>query len=72
MSLKTTPAQTRKLYEDILDAIEELMLQAADADEDEDSNDDVIRAMSEEAAERGLDEEQVEKIFHAIDRMVRR
>jgi DNA-binding transcriptional regulator YhcF (GntR family) len=67
--------KAEKIYKQILDQLEEIWLLYADADEDEEkeedpsenvSDRDIVDAMIEEGAERGLDEESVEKVFKAI------
>lgn len=72
---KDPHAQADKIYHGILDLLEELAAVYADAaggddvkdDEDETLDvDDVIDAVVEEAAERGLDEETADRAFKAI------
>lgn len=65
--------ETIKHYAQILDALEELTLLYADADEDEEKEEDaeeteqdLVDGMIEAATERGMDEESVEKIFRAV------
>lgn len=71
---KDPHAQADKIYHDILDLLEELAAvytDAANEEEKEDDEesldvDDVIDAVVEEAAERGLDEETADRAFKAI------
>ncbi len=67
--------KAEKIYKLILDQLEEIWLLYADAEEDEEkeedpsenvSDRDIVDAMIEEATERGMDEESVEKVFKAI------
>ncbi len=66
--------ETMKQYAAILDALEELTLLYADADEEEEeekddsdvSEHDDVDLMVESATERGMDEESVEKVFRAV------
>lgn len=59
--------QAEAAYEQILNAIEELALMAAEADEDDDVDyGEIIHHLAEEAGERGLDEEGVNRILKAI------
>jgi len=72
---KDPHAQADKIYREILELLEQLSVVYAEAansedekdDEDESLDvDDVIDAMIEEAAERGLDEETADRAFKAI------
>ena len=67
--------KAEKIYKQILDSLEEIWLLYADADDEEEkeedggdnvSDRDIVDAMIEEATERGIDEESVEKVFKAI------
>lgn len=65
--------QAEKIYQQILDQLEALWLLYADADDNEEEEDDeqvdnrdIADAMVEEAAERGMDEESVERVFKSI------
>jgi len=72
--------ETMKQYAAILDALEELSMLYGDADEEEEeekddsdaSEHDDVDTMVEAAAERGLDEETVEKVFRAVDAFVKK
>lgn len=69
-------AATLKIYREILDQLEELKDVYSDAtddddaettdDEDSGAQQDVLDAIIEEAAERGIDEEDVSRVFKAI------
>ena len=54
------------LLRQVLDVLEELSLYYQDADGDSVDDRDTLMALAEEAAERGLDEDQVEKILRSI------
>ena len=61
--------QTEKLFMQMLDLIEEITLTYADREEEEEESErerEALTALTEEAAERGLDEDQVERIFRGI------
>ena len=67
--------KAEKIYKQILDSLEEIWLLYADADDEEEkeedggdnvSDRDIVDAMIEEATERGIDEESVEKVVKAI------
>ncbi len=72
---KDPHAQASKLYLQILDLIEEAGAAYAQTGEDEEDDDealkmseeDMIDAVVEEAGERGLEEDVVERLFKAID-----
>jgi len=69
-------APTLKIYREILEQLEELKDLYADAaadpdvestdDEDREAQQDVLDAIVEEAAERGLDEEDITRVYKAI------
>lgn len=72
---KDLHAPTLKIYREILDQLEELKdihADAADADtlgdddEEREAQQDVMDAIIEEAAERGLDEEDMARVFKAV------
>lgn len=72
--------ETMKQYSAILDALEELTLLHGDADEEEEeekdesdaSDHDDVDTMVESAAERGMDEEGVEKVFRAVESLIKK
>lgn len=72
---KDPHAEASKLYLQILDLIEEAgnaYAQTGQEEEEDDevqkmSEDDMIDAIVEEAGERGLEEDVVERLFKAID-----
>ena len=80
MLLKLSASSTEKTYEQILDLLEELVLHAAEeeidsVDDEDDKGPDheiVLENIVELAGERGLDEEQVERIFRGINVLVRK
>jgi DNA-binding protein H-NS len=67
-------ASTLKIYREILEQLEELKdvhTDAADseeleADDEREAQQDVLDAIIEEAAERGLDEEDTARVFKAV------
>lgn len=68
-------APTLKIYREILEQLEELKDLYADAaaeeeegadDDEKETQQDVLDAIVEEAAERGLDEEDITRVFKAI------
>lgn len=67
-------AATLKIYREILEQLEELKdvyLDAAgdeekEADDEREAQQDVLDAIIEEAAERGLDEEDTARVFKAV------
>jgi|GEM_PF-2398448 len=67
-------AATLKIYREILEQLEELKdvyTDAADgddaeADDEREAQQDVLDAIIEEAAERGLDEEDTARVFKAV------
>lgn len=69
-----THAATLKIYREILDQLEELkdlhtdLADADDAevDDERETQQDVLDAIIEEAAERGLDEEDTARVFKAV------
>ena len=63
--LKSSHEQTAKLYQQLLNILEEMMIQASMQEPDEDGADEsgLIQSLVEDAEERGLDEEAVEKIM---------
>jgi chorismate mutase len=70
---KDPHAEAEKLYQQILDALEEMThvymdAGAAETEDDEGGieDDDIVDMMIEEAAERGLDEESVNRVFKAV------
>ncbi len=71
---KVSHPQTDKLYRQILDTLEELNLAIAEedeAEEDEDADEsetqvDMVDLLTEEAGDRGLDEEAVERVLKAV------
>lgn len=69
---KNPQLQAEKIYQQILDLLEELaaVYVQAGAEEDEDrdgpSETEVIETLVEEAAERGLNEQQVDRILKMI------
>ncbi len=74
-------APTLKIYREILDQLEELKdlhAEAADADslgdddEEREAQQDVMDAILEEAAERGLDEEDMARVFKAVGIIVKK
>lgn len=75
---KNPHEQAEKMYQQILDLLEEISLLYAEADaveegEEDALNDrDIVDMMIEEAIERGLDEESVEKVFKAISSLARK
>ena len=75
--VKDPHPQATKMYRQILDILEELALLSTDATEEEEVDDsepqvdtDIVDAMVEEAAERGLDEESAERVFKSIAALV--
>ncbi len=75
MPIQST-TRAAETYEQILDLIEDLIAQTADAADDiEDGVIDhagIVHNIVEEAGERGLDEDQIEKIFKAISALARK
>ena len=76
---KEPRAQAEKIYQEILDLLEELASAYVDArdnteeSEEEDVDEgDLVDLMVEEGAERGLDEEQVERVFKAVTTFARK
>ncbi len=72
-------AQAEKIFREILDLLEELATAFTDArdneedlQEDETIDVDPVDLIVEEAAERGLDEEQVERVFKSIMSLARK
>lgn len=72
---KDLHAPTLKIYREILSQLEELKelhAEAADADtlgdddEEKEAQQDVLDAIVEEAAEQGMDEEDVSRVFKAV------
>lgn len=76
--VKDPHEQASKYYQQILDLLEEINQLYADADEVEEGEDDalndrdIVDMMIEEAIERGLDEESVEKVFKAISSLAKK
>jgi hypothetical protein len=66
--LKVSHEQTTKMYQQLLNLLEEMALQAAEQDPGEDGTDEsgLIQSLAEEAEERGLDEEAVSRIFKLV------
>lgn len=72
--VKDPNAQAEKLYQQLLELLEEMSALYADAKEEEEEDDegvavdidDVIDGLVEEGAERGLDEETTERVFKAV------
>lgn len=72
--VKDPNAQAEKMYQQLLELLEEMSSIYADAgegEEDEDDGvavdiDDVIDGLVEEGVERGLDEETTERVFKAV------
>lgn len=72
--VKDPHAQAEKVYEQMIDLLEELSTIYSDAagEEDEDEGEfaaadrDIVEGLIEEAVERGLDEESVERVFKSI------
>ncbi|HVW66626.1 MAG TPA: hypothetical protein VHA78_02750 [Candidatus Peribacteraceae bacterium] len=73
---KNPHEQAEKMYQQILDLLEEISLLYADAgdegEEDELNDRDIVDMMIEEAIERGMDDESVEKVFKAISSLARK
>ncbi len=63
--LKNSDEQTTKLFQQLLNLLEEMHHQASEQDKEEDSLDEtgLIQSLVEEAEERGLDEDSVERIL---------
>ncbi len=68
-------AATLKIYREILEQLEELKDvhtdaaadgEEAEADDEREAQQDVLDAIIEEAAERGLDEEDTARVFKAV------
>lgn len=68
--LKSSHEQITKMYQQLLNLLEELVLQAGEQD-DEDGADEsgLIQSLMEEAEERGLDEEAVGRILKLVSLM---
>lgn len=72
--------QAEKIYKQILDELEAIWLLYADADDEaekeegdeESDNRDIVDMLVEEATERGMDEESVEKVFKAISLLAKK
>jgi hypothetical protein len=66
--LKASHEQTTKMYQQLLNLLEEMMIQAGEAEPDEEGSDEsgLIQSLVEEAEERGLDEEIVERILKYV------
>ena len=69
--LKSSHEQTTKMYQQLLNLLEEMMIQAGEQDKDEDDLDEsgLIQSLMEEAEERGLDEESVGRIMKLVSVM---
>ncbi len=69
--LKSSHEQTTKMYQQLLNLLEEMMIQAGEQDKDEDDLDEsgLIQSLMEEAEERGLDEEAVGRIMKLVSVM---
>jgi hypothetical protein len=71
---KDPHAQAEKLYQQLLDILEEMnAIYSDDSEEEEDDDDakpidldDMIDGLVEDAVERGLDEESVERVLKSV------
>ena len=72
--LKSSDEQTTKMYQQLLNLIEEMVIQAGEQDGDADELDEsgLIQSLVEEAEERGLPDEYVEKILKIVSFMRRK
>lgn len=72
--IKGMQPQAEKLYRQILDTLEELQLMTAEEEENAEPEEgeeegvqgDVVEELTEEAGDRGLDEESVERVLKAV------
>jgi hypothetical protein len=68
--LKVSHEQTAKMYMQLLNLLEEMALQASEQERDEDTDESgLIQSLAEEAEERGLDSESVERILKIVSFM---
>ena len=66
--VKSSDEQTAKLYQQLVNILEEMMLQAGEQDHNEENADEsgLIQGLVEEAEERGLDGEGMERILKTV------
>jgi hypothetical protein len=72
--LKSSDEQTTKMYQQLLNLIEEMVIQAGEQDGDAEDLDEsgLIQSLVEEAEERGLPDDYVEKILKIVSFMRRK
>jgi hypothetical protein len=71
--LKTSHEQTTKMYIQLLNLLEEMVIQAGeDADDESTDESGLIQSLVEDAEERGMDEDAVERIMKLASIMRRK